>query len=720
MSDSHHDRVPNWYREIFPAGPSDGFYHKMGYHAASFVDRGSDRLIVSFDNLSDAGNPYLDVQPWAAKFVQDNGWSHLGIYARGPSWYRDRQINDFFDGLRDRNFFAGFKSVTFTGTSMGGFAALAYSDHAPGAIVMALSPQTTLDLAKVPWENRFKKAQRFDWSLPYSDAAATISKARLIYTLYDPFLQNDLAQVQRLKSDHVIHLKAFGCGHKTAVVLRRMEMLKPIMARALTGELTEAEFYRMIRPRRNLVIYRKVMETHLTSRGKEARIPQLQQAFRLRRRQTESAAAATVSADPKTASDPEPALQNPTKMQPRPVAQPRSHAANVNIWMAEDRDGAFRYMSDRYAGRVMGFEERNGITLAQTADLVIGHVAYGGVAKVDRPVPEDFRYHVITHALDGTGRPTGARAMGIATIRLKDANAEALCTILATDVIKAGVTAPEAAQDGPLFAAVAADLTAAVDALAEWGKSLFVDRVALRLLSGAPDTAEDQATRDYVHVARALQRDIPRVTGQKSFPKIVISQTFGSRTDGRSPVALAEGRLDQDNPATGFIVATPTYPFALMEDMPATLDPAAQILVDELEARAVAEVQQGRQWHCPLLRYALIRGALITAEFTAMSGLVLDGADHGFRVHDGAQIIIPRLVRLDGTTAILACDQPLMSQDPWLTYAWGMTQTDGSTPANAGGVRDQWSAPSVLCPNAVLHRYALSARVRIIEASAHE
>jgi len=721
VSDDDHNRVPNWYREIFPAGPSDGFYQKMGYHAASFVDRGSDRLIVSFDNLSDAGNPYLDVQPWAAKFVQDHGWSHLGIYSRGPSWYRDARVNEFFDDLRDRKFFARFKSVTFTGTSMGGFAALAYSNHAPGSIVMALSPQSTLDLNKVPWENRFTKAQGFDWTLPYSDAAKTISKAQKIYVLYDHFLENDRKQVERLKSDKIVPLKGFGLGHKTGVVLRRMEMLKPVMEKALTGTLTQQDFYSMIRNRKDILIYRKVMEAHLTVRGKEHRIPALQNSFRTRRRK--AAAEASASGDPKASTDPAPAANKAKPAGPSKSIAARSSSHSIrhpggNAWMVEERDGVIRYMSDRYADRVMGFEDRGGITLAQTPELVMGHVAFGGAPSSDRPTPQDFRYHVVDNQMNGTGRCAGARAMGIATNLVKDAHQRGLRTVIATDVLKAGVTMSEAMPDGPLFDDLEESLTTAVDTLETWDKTLFVDRIALRLLTGAPETTQAEAASHYVHTARALQRVIPTITGQKSFPKVVISQTFGTRTDGRSAVALAEGMLDLDNPATGFIVATPTYPFALMDGVPATLDGSAQMLVDELEARAVAEVQQGREWRCPSLRYALIRGSEITAEFTAMTDLIREDGDHGFRIHDGDEIITPEVKEITGTTVTLTCDKARPSKDAYLTYAWGMTATDDSPyPANTGVIRDEWQAQSIAHPDSVLHRYALSGRVKLVEAN---
>lgn len=284
MTELDHKKVPSWYAEIFPAGTNDGFYHRFGEHAASFVDRGKDQLVISFDNLSDAGYPDLDIEPWAAKFVRDQGWSHLGIYARGPSWYRDQRLIDFLEGLELEGFFLQFKNVALIGTSMGGFAALTFARLCPGATVVALSPQSTLSASLVPWENRFGKGRAQNWELAYSDAAESMDKIKKAYVLYDPFFGADRKQVMRLPQANIVHLKGFGFGHKTAVVLRRMELLKDVMLYAITGSLTPAEFYSAIRPRKDIYLYRLSMETHLRERGQEDRIPAFLGAFRRRKR----------------------------------------------------------------------------------------------------------------------------------------------------------------------------------------------------------------------------------------------------------------------------------------------------------------------------------------------------------------------------------------------------------------------------------------------------
>lgn len=284
MSETEHKTIPGWYGEIFPAGPSDGWYHRSGEHAASFVDRGKAQLVVSFDNLSDAGYPHPDIEPWAAKFVRDNGWSHMGVYARGPSWYRDADLISFLEKLGDDGFFAKFDRVAMIGTSMGGFAALTFSSLCPGATVVALSPQSTLNTALVPWENRFAKGRARDWGLPYSDARTQMETLGQAYVVYDPFFEPDKRHVMRLPQDRITHLKGFGFGHKTAVVLRRMDQLKFVMREAIRGTLDQGTFGVVARARKDIYLYRLSMEAHLVERGYDTLVDRFRAAFRKRRR----------------------------------------------------------------------------------------------------------------------------------------------------------------------------------------------------------------------------------------------------------------------------------------------------------------------------------------------------------------------------------------------------------------------------------------------------
>ncbi|EPX79235.1 hypothetical protein [Litoreibacter arenae] len=275
---------PTWYREIYPGGDKRGWFRSYGEYAASFVERGNEQLVVSFDNLSQAGNDAYAREPWAQKFCADRDFSHLGIYAQEPTWFRNAELIEHLETLRDEGFFTGFDKVAFVGTSMGAFGALTFSSLAPGATVVAFSPQTTLDEKKVPWESRFGKGRAADWTLPYSDAAQQTKSADQVYLIYDQFHEGDRKHVERLKGRNLVHLKGAGLGHKSALVLSRMNVLKDVMEGAVLGTLTELEFYRAIRARKDIYLYRQAMEGYLTDRGMDKRAERFANAFKKRRR----------------------------------------------------------------------------------------------------------------------------------------------------------------------------------------------------------------------------------------------------------------------------------------------------------------------------------------------------------------------------------------------------------------------------------------------------
>ncbi|PIE09767.1 MAG: hypothetical protein CSA72_10665 [Rhodobacterales bacterium] len=744
--DDIHSRISSWYAEIFPAGPRDGFYHKLGQHSAAFVDRGDHQLVVSFDNLSDAGYPGYDPEPWATKFIRQNGWSHLGVMAQGPTWFRDAQIIGFLELLRDQGFFSQFKRVAMVGTSMGAFAALTFSSLAPGATVVAMSPQSTLDRNLVGWESRFQKGQAQDWSLPYSDAADQLGRLGRAYVLYDPFLAADLAHVERLPQDNLVHLKGFGLGHKTALLLRRMERLKPVMAGAINGTLTEAEFYSLIRARKDLYVYRRAMEEHLADRGRDSLIPQFRKAFQTRSRQ-KAAAEAQDNPDPEPAEAPpiaEPAAPQPEAIRPEvpvisapaatepdpivyrapeenpPQAAPKVSQTDAprprtrgNVWMARATDHGMAYLSDQYAGRVMGYEQRGAVTLAQTPDLALGAASFGGTA-VQRPLPERFDYHLRRPAIAEPPAPHAAAAHGVALLGQADHAARALSTVIAMDQPISGAVARDAAMDAAPARALLAQVEQAARAMEAWDKVLFVDRIALSLLGGAPETPFDDAVAHYATAGEALARAVAQAAGQSTAPLLVVSQSAGTRDDGRSTVALAEGMLDILCPALGAVVATPKYPFALMEGTAATHAPEAQMLIDELEAQAVATIQSGARWYCPSLRQADLRGTTLRVAFNALTDLEFEGAPAGFAI-EAANAPEILSARVEGKTVLLELDAAPEGDDVHITYAWGAQGDAGDGhAANRGTLRDGYAAPSLLAPGQTLHRYALSGRIRLM------
>ncbi|MGB8622595.1 MAG: hypothetical protein WCD16_07240 [Paracoccaceae bacterium] len=237
------------------AGP-DGFYHDNGSHSFLYIPRGG-TLVVTFDNLDIVMNKRDDRRPWGFDFIARQGWSMLGVMANGWTWYRDPWVSDQFDALAEKGFFDRFERVVFYGASMGGYAAAAFSGASPGADVVAISPQSTVDKTVVPWETRYKVVWDADFSGKYGDAARVSGAARRVIILYDPHEPLDGGHADRFNLPNVMKLRAPLLGHRLGSSLRQMGILSPIILGALDGSLSELDFYRALRARKTFPRYHK-------------------------------------------------------------------------------------------------------------------------------------------------------------------------------------------------------------------------------------------------------------------------------------------------------------------------------------------------------------------------------------------------------------------------------------------------------------------------------
>lgn len=249
------------------AGPA-GFVRDDGRHSFLFIPRG-DVLVVTFDNLDIVTGKREDRRPWGFAFIEKQGWSMLGVMADGWTWYRDPWVSDQFDRLAAEGFFARFRRVVFYGASMGGYAAAAFVAACPGADVVAISPQSTLDRALVPWETRYRTAWGRDFSGKYGDAAEASAAAGRVTILYDPYEALDAAHVARFGGANVRKLRAPLLGHRLGSSLNQMGVLSPIILAALDGSLTEAGFYRILRCRRDFKRYQTELFRRALARGHE-------------------------------------------------------------------------------------------------------------------------------------------------------------------------------------------------------------------------------------------------------------------------------------------------------------------------------------------------------------------------------------------------------------------------------------------------------------------
>ncbi|MEL7462036.1 MAG: phosphoadenosine phosphosulfate reductase [Pseudomonadota bacterium] len=267
-------------------GASDGFYRELGReHSALFVEGGR-TLLVTFENLDHVADRGDDRLPWGYSFVTGQGWSLLGMMAHGWTWYRDEHVYDFFDELAAGGFFNRFDQVVFYGGSMGAYAAATFARAAPGATVIAISPQATLSRDIAPWETRYHKVWKRDFgrNSPYSYAPDGAKTAKQVYLFYDPSSPLDAMHAALFQGDNISRLYCRRMGHRIASLWLQMGILKDVVTACVDGSLSRRDFYRALRARRQSSRYERELLEAVLKRNRPALTRRLCRAVLARRR----------------------------------------------------------------------------------------------------------------------------------------------------------------------------------------------------------------------------------------------------------------------------------------------------------------------------------------------------------------------------------------------------------------------------------------------------
>jgi pimeloyl-ACP methyl ester carboxylesterase len=249
------------------AAQMDAFLLHGGLVDACFIRR-DDTLLVTFDNLSSVAE-YNPAQPWLLHLSAKLGHSILGIMAKQKDWYRNADTPDIIRSLRDAGLFQGFQRVLFVGSSMGGFAALAYSSLLPGAAVLAFSPQSTLNKGIAPFEKRYRYGQRrWDWTAPeFLDAAAGLAPATEAYLAYDPFVPEDRAHAKRFSGSGVQQIRLPHLGHRAIRQIKDFGALTDMIGTIAKGRFDLASFAKTMRSRRHSLLWKRELFAEAERRG---------------------------------------------------------------------------------------------------------------------------------------------------------------------------------------------------------------------------------------------------------------------------------------------------------------------------------------------------------------------------------------------------------------------------------------------------------------------
>ncbi len=257
---------PDWYARIDDIGEEAGYFESLGpFHSAFFSDEGS-VLLVTFETRATIRANQKDHLPMGYAIANTRGWSNLTIIADHETWYRAPSVFAYFDRLVDDAFFEDFDQVVFYGAGHGGYAAAAYSVVAPGATVIAVQPQATLDPRIAGWDTRYQGMRRTSFTNRYGFAPDMLEGAGEGFVIYDPNETLDAMHAALFTRDFVTKLPCPNIGPNVEPMLREMDILEQMLVLACEGQFRAAAFWRLYRARRNTPRYLRNLVARLENR----------------------------------------------------------------------------------------------------------------------------------------------------------------------------------------------------------------------------------------------------------------------------------------------------------------------------------------------------------------------------------------------------------------------------------------------------------------------
>ena len=256
-------KLPEWKARMAQIAEENGLFQDLGArHFATFIDQGN-TLLVTFETIQGIHNLSDQAQPLGFDLVRNLAWSHLCLVSDGDTWFRDENIYAFFDQLIDDGFFEEFDNVVFYGAGPCGYSAAAFSVAAPGATVLAIQPQATLDPRMTEWDDRFTEMRRTSFVDRYGYAPDMLDAADHAFVIYDPYERLDAMHAALYARPNVTRLRMPFMGSAVQTRLIEMEILYSILSQVGTGKLTERNFNRLARARRNNAGYLKSVMAQL-------------------------------------------------------------------------------------------------------------------------------------------------------------------------------------------------------------------------------------------------------------------------------------------------------------------------------------------------------------------------------------------------------------------------------------------------------------------------
>ncbi len=233
----------------------DGYFVPLGRKHAAMLVRRKSTLLVTFETHTRMADLSPVAHPLGWAMVKGLEWSHLCLVSEDDTWFREPRVYGFFDRLIDDGFFDNFDQVIFYGAGPCGYAAAAFSVAAPGAKVVMLRPQATLDPERAEWDDRYIRMRRTSFTDRFGYAPDMLDGAAEVVLLYDPEIELDAMHAALFSHPKLLRFRTRFLGYRIEPELLQMRVLLRILAQVASGKLTRPSLASLFRARRNAPSY---------------------------------------------------------------------------------------------------------------------------------------------------------------------------------------------------------------------------------------------------------------------------------------------------------------------------------------------------------------------------------------------------------------------------------------------------------------------------------
>lgn len=263
----------DWMARVDDVAEDFGYAEPVGFnYKALLIDAGR-TLLVSFESVASIRKNNDGTAPLGWGFVQSHGWSSLTLMADAEvDWFRHPSVYGYFDRMIDDGFFDDFDQILFYGAGAAGYAAAAYSVCAPDTNVLLIQPQATLDRSQTPWDRRFPKARRLDFTSRFGYAPMMVETAADVTVVHDPSVIEDAVHAALFDGDNTQHLTVPYLGPQAVKGLQSMDLLPEMIEQAMAGTLDRAGFAKLWRARRNHMPYLRTLMYRLDGEDHHERL----------------------------------------------------------------------------------------------------------------------------------------------------------------------------------------------------------------------------------------------------------------------------------------------------------------------------------------------------------------------------------------------------------------------------------------------------------------